>query len=239
MPDLPFRRLTGQVATAISLSNRRSKDASPEEIGQLIMKLKEAIELIESSGWSQVVQNAASAPEERQTVASMWADCLGMIAGHYRRLGEPESAFDLLDQGAKLELDPELKVKSSYCAVNLISMLIEAKRKAPADLMPDIERTIEKLNGQTVPGGARETDPWAYADLGQLHLLKGNGDAAKGAYDDFVRRAKKAGEVDSVLRVLRLLRQTLADIGDPNSETLAGGISYLVERRNEAFPVSE
>lgn len=236
MSQYPYRRLIAEVETAINHSNRGSKAASPDELAALQAKLVEAIATIEKSGWAEVVRKRTGNLPERQGVAAVWANCLGMLAGHHRRLGTAELALPLLEHGAKLELDPEFNIMSTYCAVNRIAMLIELMRSNPVDLSAEIAETIAKLKRQTVAGGSRASDPWAFADLGQLQLLGGDGPAASEAYDNFVLFAKKGDEVDSAIRVLRLLQSALDTMrADAAGEDVRNGITYLLSRRINRF----
>lgn len=235
MPDVPYRRLVSRVEAAISSSNRRSKGASREELLKLIDELKDAVSHIEASGWAQSVRARTGNLDERQGAAALWANCLGMIAGHYRRLGDLEAAFEPLEQGARLELDPELRMKSSYCATNRISMLIEAGKRKAADLSSEVGDAITLLKRQTIAGGLRATDPWAHADLAQLLLLQGDVAAAKSAYDNFAKLAKKPSEMDSALRVLNLLEQALEAMQDNAAEAVKSGAAYLSEKRAGTF----
>ena len=89
--------------------------------------------------------------------------------------------------------------------------MLRDPRQLPA-LHDLIASTLAEVQAQTE--GQRRTEPWAYADLGQLNLLAGRTQAARTAYLNFLRTGPEPAYVKSTSDVLRSLRAAVATVAD-------------------------
>lgn len=154
------------------------------------------------------------------------ADAYGMRGGVNRRRDKPAEA--LADYRIGLEYERhDADRKSSYNLGNVIALQIVAGTK-PDDpsLAGEIDEAIASLQRQTAPGGERSDEWWAWADLGQFRLLRGDLAGAREAYQEGRRRSgPKASEIK---RHFDVLRELMAAI-----EPVPGRLTQAVQEYSE------
>jgi hypothetical protein len=93
-------------------------------------------------------------------------------------------------------------------------------------MQQDIQTAISRLERQTV--GARNDEWWAWADLGQFYLLRGDFEAARRVYEQGRRTGPTSSEYRRHLDVLRELASALALRDRDPSRRLSAFIEELV-----------
>jgi tetratricopeptide (TPR) repeat protein len=163
-----------------------------------------------------------SAPVKR--LAGQLADCLGMLGGNYRRIGELERARQTFGRGRIYEESSRLGVNASYNLVNSITLPLESGAATPSDLTADLRGAVEALERQVE--GNRRTDRWAWADLAECRLLLGELDQALKDYE----RVRDLGDDDtlrSVVTVLARLEEALKSSDPSVASHLSDAIAAL------------
>lgn len=138
------------------------------------------------------------------------ADAYGMKGGVYRRHSSLAAHLDLaLDAYRKgLKIERVLK-HSTYNRSNAFVLTIAHERRPlDAELREDLDSVIRDLERETQ--GPRSDEFYAWADLAQFYLLRGDSERAKEAY----RRARDQGpgpdQIRGHVEVLRLLAEGIA-----------------------------
>jgi tetratricopeptide (TPR) repeat protein len=202
------------------------RDQGAEGIQHAIIRLKQAVRLLERVGWSTGLGPRGVATDAQEKAAAKMADCLGMIGGNYRRIGDAKAALRWFKKGRKLEQDARFDIESTYNLGNEISTSIELGGKPGTPTMrASLRKALETMKRRTE--GNRHRDRWAWADQGQCCLLLNDYEQAEKAYERFLNLGDRRATITSVLPVLAKLHQALVYSGDPTSESIALGIAYL------------
>lgn len=179
---------------AMALRNRGKHEEALATLDEVIGNLK---------------AQAAHARDDERALAAInaeLADTYGMRGGVNRRGDKPAEALADYRIGLTYERH-DADRKSSYNLGNVIALEIVAG-KSPDDpaLASEIDEAIASLQHQTAPGGERSDEWWAWADLGQFRLLRGDLAGAREAYVEGKRRTgPKASEIKRHFDVLRTL----------------------------------
>lgn len=211
----------------IALKKEAEASKSDRDYEGAIDVLRYAVALIDSTGWE---TDTSLKRDERNQVAWHLADCLGMIGGHYRRLGQLGEALKNFERGRQFEQDPQYRIDSSYNTVNAIVVPIETRSHDATSQEAALRKAVKTLEYQIyspeMGEKSRKPDRWAYADLGQCRLLLGELKEATAAYDDFIRLSN-AGEMGSASRVLKGIADALVEMHDDKALVVTSGIARL------------
>jgi tetratricopeptide (TPR) repeat protein len=168
--------------------------------------LREAIDLIDQSGWRQRVDSTENTTDDERTVAAHLAECYGMMGGNYRAVPNGlKSAMECFATGRKYESDLRFDIQSSYSLVNELIVPIEMGVRTAESLRPNLERAVAVLEHQV--RGSRRLDRWAWADLGECRLLAGNLTEAIESYQRFKELADPRQ-----IRSARVVLEQLAEV---------------------------
>lgn len=201
-----------------------------DKVLDAVQVLVSAIQELESNGLNDWESELDQLPEvvsaQVQSVAFQLADCIGMLGGNYRRLGQPKlrDAQDQFDRGSRLEAAPALGIMSSYNTVNAVTLPLERGTRSVADQADELRQAVGTIERQV--RGVRRPDRWAWADLGQCHMLLGDVERAIGCY----RHALALGDdatVQSIRPVLERLRAALTPRDGAATERIAQVLQAL------------
>jgi len=171
--------------------------------------------------------------------AKLYCDTLGRQGGLYRRLGDLSKASEHYRLGSLIEArSADLAFENSYNTLNAISIMIELGKfsasplggQAKPNLQAEILAARDMVKSQI--DGKRGNDAWAKADLAMAILLSNDLEAAN---DDvpvyYALYAAKADvdDIESTLRILRLVLANLSEMGDPVATLVEQGIAVLRE----------
>jgi tetratricopeptide (TPR) repeat protein len=201
--------------------------------------LREAIHLIEQSGWRERVDSMETVTDEERRVAEHLAECYGMMGGIYRALPNGlKSAVECFASGRKYEADLRFKIQSSYNLVNELILPIEMGLTTSESLRPDFERAVSVLKHQVADTGrlddlraTRRLDRWAWADLGECHLLAGNLTEAIKSYQRFTELAEPR-QIRSARVVLEQLAEVMLSREPEAAERVRQAVEHLVKPRS-------
>jgi tetratricopeptide (TPR) repeat protein len=156
------------------------------------------------------------------------ADTYGMIGGVYRRKQDLPAALAAYQAGREEEKKDE---SSTYNLGNVIMLKIMLEQASPqaTDLKQEIETVIGRLERQTT--GARSDEWWAWADLGQFHLLNGDLDAARRAYEQGRRTGPTGAEYRRHIDVLGGLAKELNE----REPTFAAQLASFIEELQSSY----
>jgi tetratricopeptide (TPR) repeat protein len=158
-------------------------------------------------------------------VAREYSDALGMRGGVLRRMGRDEEALAGFVAGSQFELDPRFGVMNSYATVNALKMTSLGDTPHSDELdVPAIDGAVEMLKHQI--DGPRGQDRWAYADLGDCHLMRGDTDEAMAAYERFAELSTE-GHLTSAYDVLVDLHEQLERRGDLRAAAVQCVVDFL------------
>ena len=223
-PGAPFneRQEIARLNSRVKLHKEEAKDLRDDgDLEGAIATLDEAVAMVEASPLSPGVSSSAAVPDSEKALASHLADCLGMIGGNCRRLNRLDQALAYFARGRRYEEDERLDVNSSYNLVSAITLPLEMQTRTASEQQDLLQRAVAAIERQVK--GARRTDRWAWADLGQCQLLLGDFDSAARSYG----RVRDLGDSDTVHSVVTVLRRLSAAIerSDPGiAECLRKGI---------------
>jgi tetratricopeptide (TPR) repeat protein len=165
------------------------------------------------------------AGEPVRRLAKQLADCLGMLGGNYRRIGELERAQEAFERGRVYEQSSRLGVDSSYNLVNAITLPLESRQGVKAaDLADKLRAAIEAIERQV--NGNRRVDRWAWADLAECRLLLGDLDEALRNYE----RARDLGNretIRSIVNVLERLHLAVQQCDPSTAANLSEALAFL------------
>lgn len=140
--------------------------------------------------------------------AQVLADQCGRLGGTLRRSGDLPAALDAYRRGAQLERDWSLD--ATYNRTNAIVIQVIVDPRGTSALDDDLGAVLELLEAQVE--GPRRRELWAWADLGLLSLVGGRDRAAMRAYGNLVELGPEPVFVDSVLAVLRQVRDQVVAV---------------------------
>jgi tetratricopeptide (TPR) repeat protein len=208
----------------LQAKNLRDDDDVPGAVRVLLSAIQELESNCLKNWESEVDHIPAAVPVQVQAVAFQLADCIGMLGGNYRRLNRLEDAQIQFDRGSRLEAEPAFGIMSSYNTVNAVTLPLECGMLSVADQTDELRRAVGTIERQV--RGVRRPDRWAWADLGQCHVLLGDVERAIGCY----RHALMLGDdatVQSIRPVLERLRAALTPRDAAAAERIAQVLQAL------------
>ena len=201
---------------ATALRDRQRYDAA-------LRILDEAVGRLES-----MRSNATDDLQLQSMIRAELADAHGMKGGVFRRMDNLASALDEYSQGLAIE---GADGQGTYNLSNHItlSLTLGRERLASGAMQERIERLLDRLKRQT--DGARRDDWWAWADLAQFLLLKGDIGSAFEAYQRGRSIGASAEDMQRSLEVLAELGRALQS----DEPELARRIADFSERMRGAL----
>lgn len=144
--------------------------------------------------------------ERQALLSSELADTHGMKGGVQRRRQRLAEALSEYEAGAAVE---GTEATTTYNLGNTVVLSLVLGRSALDDVLTRdrIDRMVERLERQTA--GARSDEWWAFADLAQFRLLRGDVDGARRAYLAGRATGPSAAELQRPLEVLLELAAAL------------------------------
>jgi tetratricopeptide (TPR) repeat protein len=172
--------------------------------------------------------NAEPGSEEELSRARELVEVHGTRAGLLRRLGDSKAALDGYRAGADLERS--LAPESTYNRTNEIKYGL-----LTGTTMADLSTKIDVLEQQITQSLNENPDlgdtGWAWADLGDLRALRGDGDGAERAYRAFIAKAKPTAP-RTTLDVLKSILKVLDREKDPRAATVSQTLNFVQSRLN-------
>jgi hypothetical protein len=170
--------------------------------------------------------------------AKVYCDTLGRQGGLYRRLGDLAKAREHYQLGSLIEArSADLAFENSYNTLNAISIMIELGLSSASPLgargLPNLQAEILAARAMVraqITKGKRGNDAWAKADLAMAIILSNDAKAVK---DDvpvyYAVYAAKADvdDIETTLRILKLVLDKLREMGDPVAALVEQGIAEL------------
>lgn len=175
----------------------------------------------------QVLRDASSLTEEQRALAQEFVDVYGARGGFLRRLGEAQAALESYALGADLER--RFMLQCTYNRANEIKYGLLSGLRSLAKLEPEIDALAKEL--RVGLDGDRRYDCWAWAELGDLCVLLGDGEGAERAYRSFIEKAKPTVP-RTTLDVLGSILQELERSNDERSAAVRRSLEYVRGRLN-------
>lgn len=195
----------GLQGQADRLAVRARRDTTRGNLDQAIAQQEKAVELLEQR-LRQLEAEPKVIEEERQQAVRGLCDHYGRLGGIYRRADRIGDAIVAYRKGMELERD--YRLDDSYNRTNWIALqVLDNPERLPA-LSEEIEEALNLIAAQVE--GPRRDQWWAWADYGLVSLLGSRIPEARRAYDRFRRTGARRVDYQSVLGVLRPLRDRLA-----------------------------
>jgi tetratricopeptide (TPR) repeat protein len=204
---------------ASRLAVRARRDTTRGNLEQAIEQQEQAVKLLEQQ-LEQLDNDPGALADERAEAVRRLADHYGRLGGIYRRAGRVDDAVRTYGKG--MELERRHRLDDSYNRTNWIALQV---LKDP-DQLPDLAEHIEdaaSLIGAQVEGPRRD-QWWAWADYGLVSLLGNRVPEARRAYERFRRTGARRVDYESVLGLLRSLRDRLA----PSQPALAAEFTQTI-----------
>lgn len=150
------------------------------------------------------------------------ADTYGMKGGILRRMGDWNAALRAYKAGAGIE---EKDDSGTYNRSNVITLSITANGLAPTD--PEIRKILEDVivHLESETAGPRSDEWWAWSDLAQFYLLRGEPTKARECYAQAISRTGATAE--EIKRHAAILNE-LAEATATTSPEVAASIRAAV-----------
>jgi tetratricopeptide (TPR) repeat protein len=204
---------------AYRLAVRARRDTHRGHLEQAMEQQEQAVELLERQ-LEQLDGDPDVLPDELVEAVRRLSDHYGRLGGIYRRAGRVDEAVDTYRKG--MELERRYRLDDSYNRTNWIALqVLEDPDQLPA-LAGHIEDAVSLIGAQVE--GPRRDQWWAWADYGLVSLLGNRVPEARRAYDRFRRTGARRVDYESVLGLLRLLRDRLA----PSQPALAAEFAQTI-----------
>lgn len=199
---------------ALKASAKSSRDDGDWE--EALGDLHEAIDFL-------LVLDAGAPPSVASRLPAEFADTYGLIGGIEKRwaleLSGPErrrhlqASLDAYDKGFSYESKLGPNDANTYNQVNrLVGSVLLNSRVLQNDAKFTKElRSAENELDEQIGSGGRQRDPWAYADLGTVRLLRGEPDALA-AYRELNQLRPPRFVYDSTLTTLQPLCDVASDL---------------------------
>jgi len=185
-------------------------------------KFDQALQLLDSAIEQLTAQRArATDPESSRRLQEDLAEAYGMKGGVHRRyVTEPnhlDLALESYKDGCKIERVLE---HSTYNSSNVITLEITHQKK-PLDLklQKDLDRVIKNLEGETK--GKRSDEFYAWADLAQFYLLRGDERRAREAYREALNQGPSAAALKRHIEILRELADGIRASSSDTADSIA------------------
>jgi tetratricopeptide (TPR) repeat protein len=204
---------------AFRLAVRARRDTHRGDYDKAIEQQEQAVELLERQ-LEQLEADPDAIPDERAEAVRRLSDHYGRLGGIYRRAGRVDDAVSTYRKG--MELERRHRLDDSYNRTNWIALqVLDDPERLPA-LSDDIEDAVSLIGAQVE--GPRRDQWWAWADYGLVSLLGNRVPEARRAYDRFRRTGARRVDYESVLGLLRSLRDRLA----PSQPALAAEFAQTI-----------
>lgn len=171
-------------------------------------KFDQSLELLDSAIEQLTARRAKAADAETsRRLQEDLAEAYGMKGGvHRRHLTEPnhlDLALESYQEGCRIERVLE---HSTYNSSNVITLAITHQKKPlDSELRKDLERVIKSLERETK--GKRSDEFYAWADLAQFYLLRGDESRARDAYREALNQGPSAAALKRHIEILRELAE--------------------------------
>jgi hypothetical protein len=170
--------------------------------------------------------------------ARVYCDTLGRQGGLYRRLGDLAKARAYYQLGSLIEArSADLAFENSYNTLNAISIMIELGLSTASPLatqaLPNLQAQIlaaRNMVKEQINEGKRGNDAWAKADLAMAIMLSNDAKASKDEVPVYYALYAAKADVDDIettLRILRLVLEKLREMDDPVAALVEQGIAQL------------
>jgi tetratricopeptide (TPR) repeat protein len=176
---------------------------------------------------------------EEAEFAKLYCDTLGRQGGLFRRLGNLEKAGEHYHLGSLIEArSADLGFENSYNTLNAISIMIEMGRSSASPLRANLPNLRSKILAardmvkDQIFEGRRANDGWAKSDLALAIMLSDDPRAVEQDVPIYYARYAAQADVDDIettLRILKLLFAKLSEMGDPVADLIKRGIDILRE----------
>jgi tetratricopeptide (TPR) repeat protein len=192
-PLAALRDVADLKARSRRLRDQGKLDPAADAMRQAIKILEEEMQERGAS-----VRPEEAAPQDIRNLAVQLADCYGSLAGILRRAGDLDQALTFYNKGREFERNASYRINNTY---NQLQWLILQVLKKPTliverdpSMTEALRAMLQILRGQTTTD--RQSDPWAYSDIGLLCVLLEDSDGANAAWD----RMDRANPIPSVYR---------------------------------------
>jgi hypothetical protein len=170
--------------------------------------------------------------------ARIYCDTLGRQGGLYRRLRDLAKAGAHYRLGSLIEArSADLAFENSYNTLNAISIMIEQGLSSASPFatggLPNLQAEIlaaRKLVNEQITEGKRNNDAWAKADLAMAIMLSNDAEATRNEVPLYYALYAAKADVDDIettLRILKLVLEKLREMGDPVAALVEQGIAML------------
>jgi tetratricopeptide (TPR) repeat protein len=202
------------------LAVRARRESNRGNLDEAIALQEHVVELLERR-LDRLEADSEAIEDERIEAVRQLANLHGHLGSIYRRAGRMEDAVRSHRHG--MELERRHRLDDSFNLTNWIALqVLHDPGRLPA-LSTDIEDAISLVAAQVE--GLRRDQWWAWADYGLVSLLGGRIPEARRAYDRFQKIAARRVDYESVLGVLRPLRDRLA----PSQPSLAAAFTRTID----------
>lgn len=206
--------------TAERLALRARRYSARDEFPAAIEQQREAVRVLQEELDALDPDSPALAGERKES-AHRLADYWGRLGGIYRRADMIPEGIDAYRHG--MEIERQYRLDDSYNLTNwIVLQLLDDPTRLPA-LAGEIDSAIGLIQVQVE--GPRRDQWWAWADLGLVCHLGRRLREARGAYEHFQQAGARRVDYDSVLAVLRSLR----DKCDPVATELAAELEETIQ----------
>lgn len=183
--------MTDDLDEVLALKASAKSARADKDWSSAIEDLDEAVQLLHQS-WP----NASA--RHRNELASEFADSYGMLGGIHRRWGlsltgsdrqrHLKASITAYDQGFHYEKSLDPSDASTYNRINrLAGRVLQDPNVLLTDDPTGVDVTHELDQAEKIViaqlESVRRKDPWAYCDLGVIHLLLGRPDALRSFHD--------------------------------------------------------
>jgi tetratricopeptide (TPR) repeat protein len=153
----------------------------------------------------------------------------GARGGLLRRLGESSTALDSYTLGAGFER--RFVARSTYNWTNKIKYGLLTGLHSLVELEPEIGALEKHLTKSLSDEPELGDNGWAWADLGDLRALLGDGDGAERAYRSFIEKAKPTAP-RTTLDVLGSILKELQRTNEERAATVRRSLEFVRDRLN-------
>lgn len=194
-----------------ALRRQGKENEAREEYRAGVALLDRALQVLSDPQWNRLpVQGGASSlPAEQLTIAEEFVEVYGARGGLLRRLGELPTALDSYTRGAGFER--RFVQRSTYNQTNEIKYGLLTGQRSLVELEPEIGALEKHLTTTLNKNPELGDNGWAWADLGDLRALLGDGEGAERAYRSFINKAKPTAPrttLDVLGSILKELERT-------------------------------
>jgi hypothetical protein len=209
-----------------ALRRQGKKDEATVAFAEGVGFLDEALNLL---GWppSSPAPDPAGAAElsdEQIVQVKELVEVHGARAGLLRRAGDTQAALAGYSAGADLER--RFAPESTYNRTNEIKLGLLTGARDLGSLSPDIDELERQITRALEKNPTLGDSGWAWADLGDLRALRGDGGGAERAYSTFIAKAKPTSP-RTTLEVLSSILKVLDRQNDKRATTVRQSLEFV------------